>query len=75
MYLQNMPRNRDQCLFNTGLKIGSKAIAFKFENDLPDLIIADQCTYVRWDNIFVCVMSSKSYHGLHKLLNLPRINR
>ena len=41
--------------FNTGFKIGSKAITLQFENDFPDLIIADQCTYVRWKNIFVCV--------------------
>ena len=65
---------RTMSLLNTGLKIGSKAITLQFENDFPDLIIADQCTYVRWKNIFVCVMSSKSYHGLHKLLNLPRLN-
>ena len=27
--------------FNTGFKIGSKAITLHFENDFPDVIIAD----------------------------------
>ena len=47
-------------LLNTGHKIGSKAITLQFENHFADLIIADHCTYVRWENIFVCVMSSTS---------------
>ena len=76
MCLQNMSRNGDHAmsLLNTGLKIGSKAITLQFENDFSNLIIADKCTYVRWESIFVSVMSSKSFHGLHKLLNLPIFN-
>ena len=37
---QNMSRNGDLCLC-TGFKIGSKATALQFENDFPDVIIAD----------------------------------
>ena len=43
-------------LFNTGFKIGSKAITLQFENDFSYLIIADQCTFVSWE-IFDSVMS------------------
>ena len=47
MCMQIMSRNGDLPLFKTGFKIGSKATTLQFENDFPDLIIPDQCTYVR----------------------------
>ena len=57
----HLPNWRPISLINVDVKIGSKAIAKKLENVLPNITHHNQCAYVKGKTIFDAVRTIMSF--------------
>ena len=61
---RNLSNWRPISLINVDVKIGSKAIAKRLENVLPNIIHYNQCAYVKGRTIFERSQNDRRCHGI-----------